>query len=65
MLSITVVAIGAVALLLPTLVGFTVAIVALWFGITTGIRAWVQAMRARSEEREAEQKTIESGVSES
>ena len=65
MLSITVVAIGAVALLLPTLVGFTVAIVALWFGITTGIRAWVQAMRARSEEREAEQKTIESEASES
>ena len=65
MLSITVVSIGGVALLLPTLVGFMVAIVALWFGITTGIRAWVQAMRARSEERQAEQQIIDLEGSES
>ena len=46
-------------------VGFMVALVAIWFGVTTGVRAWVQAMRARSEERHAEQHRIKSEVSES
>jgi cardiolipin synthase len=65
MLSLTVLAMGGLALLIPTVVGFVVAIIALWFGITTGIRAWVQALRARSEERQAEQKRIELEASES
>jgi len=59
-LSVTVLAMGGLAMLIPTAVGFLVAAIALWFGITTGIRAWVQAMRARSDERQAEQRRIES-----
>jgi cardiolipin synthase len=34
-------------------VGTVVAVVACWFGLTTGIRAYLQSRRARSEEREA------------
>ncbi|MGB1777980.1 MAG: hypothetical protein ACPHQP_00360, partial [Longimicrobiales bacterium] len=64
-LSIVVLGVGGVALLIPAVVGFMVALLAIWFGVTTGVRAWVQAMRARSEERQAKQHQIESEVSES
>lgn len=60
LLSVTVLAIGGLAMMIPTFVGFLVAVIAVWFGITTGVRAWIQAMRARSEERLAEQRRIES-----
>ena len=58
-LSITVLAVGGLAMLIPTAVGFLVAVIALWFGITTGIRAWGQAMRARSDGGQVEQRRIE------
>jgi len=64
-LSIVVLGVGGVALLIPAVVGFMVALLAIWFGVTTGVRAWVQAMRARSEERQTKQHQIESEVSES
>lgn len=38
----------------PVLVGWAVAAVAGWFGLITGIRAYVQARRAHAEEREAD-----------
>jgi len=56
---------GGLALLVPTFVGYLVALVTIWFGVTTGVRAWVQAMRARSEERHAEQQRIETEASQS
>ena len=42
-----------IAAFFPTFVGVVVAVVACWFGLTTGIRAYLQSRRARSEEREA------------
>jgi cardiolipin synthase len=60
LLSVAVLVFGIVASLVPTLVGWGVAVIAGWFGVTTGIRAWVQSLRARSEERESERKRIES-----
>jgi cardiolipin synthase len=44
---------GGVAVFLPTLVGWSFAGVALWFGCVAGIRAFAQARRARAEERHA------------
>ena len=44
---------AVIAALFPTFVGFTVAIVAGWFGLTTGIRAYLQSRRARSGEQTA------------
>jgi len=44
--------VGGLAVLLPTLVGWAFAAVALWFGSVAGIRALAQARRARSEERQ-------------
>ena len=44
---------AAVAALVPTVVGWTVAVIAGWFGVTAGVRAYVQARRARIEERAA------------
>ena len=41
-----------IAAFFPTFVGVVVAVVACWFGLTTGIRAYLQSRRARSEERE-------------
>lgn len=64
LLSITVLMLGGLALMIPTAVGFLVGGIAVWFGITIGVRAWVQAVRARSEERQAEQKRIEPKASE-
>jgi cardiolipin synthase len=45
--------VGVLSALFPEVVGWGVAGLALWFGAVTGIRAWVQARRARREEREA------------
>ena len=42
-----------IAAFFPTFVGVVVAVVACWFGLTTGIRAYLQSRRARSEEQEA------------
>jgi hypothetical protein len=58
-LSIAVIALAAVAAIVPSVVGWTVAVVAGWIGITTGIRAMVQARRARAEERAAGHKQLE------
>lgn len=59
-LSIAVLLIGAAALLAPTAVGYAIGGIAVWVGVTTGIRAWVQARRARAQEREGERRQIES-----
>lgn len=53
-LSIGVLVIAGMAALAPAAMGWAVAVVAGWIGITTGVRAYVQARRARFEEREAE-----------
>ena len=45
--------VAALAALMPAAVGWFVAIVAGWFGLTTGARAFLQARRARAEERGA------------
>ena len=42
-----------IAAFFPTFVGAMVAVVAGWFGLTTGIRAYLQSRRARSEGQEA------------
>tara|TARA_Y100001001_G_scaffold48683_1_gene44763 strand:- start:4071 stop:4661 length:591 start_codon:yes stop_codon:yes gene_type:complete len=41
-----------IAAFFPTFVGAMVAVVAGWFGLTTGIRAYLQSRRARSEGQE-------------
>lgn len=48
--------VGALSALFPTVVGWGVAALALWFGVVTGIRAGVQARRARQEERDAHER---------
>jgi cardiolipin synthase len=53
-LSVTILLVAALAALMPTAVGWVVAVGAGWLGLTTGARAYVQARRARIEEREAE-----------
>ncbi len=45
--------IAAVAAFVPTVVGWAVAVLGLWFGLAVGIRALAQARRARAEERQA------------
>jgi cardiolipin synthase A/B len=52
-LSVTALAIGAFAALAPSVVGWIIAVITGWIGITTGIRAYVQSRRARAEERDA------------
>jgi cardiolipin synthase A/B len=56
--SVAVLTVAAVAALAPVVVGWAVAVLAGWIGVTTGIRAYVQALRARAEESEAEQDSI-------
>jgi cardiolipin synthase len=51
--SILILGVAVLAALAPTAVGWTIAVVAGWFGITTGVRAFVQARRAHHEERRA------------
>lgn len=43
---------GVVAGLFPTVIGWVVSVLATWFGLTTGIRAYLQARRARGEASE-------------
>ena len=62
-LSIVVLLVAAIAALAPTVVGYVLAVVAGWIGVTTGIRAYLQARKARTREREAERKRIESETS--
>jgi len=52
-LAVATLLVAALAALLPTLVGWAVALVAFWFGAVMGFRAWAQARRARAEERQA------------
>lgn len=60
-LSIVVLVLAAVSALVPEAVGYAIAIVGGWIGITTGIRAYIQARRARAREREHhERERIES-----
>lgn len=47
---------GGLSALFPTVVGWVVATLALWFGVVVGVRAWVQARRARQEEEEARER---------
>ena len=51
--SIAILVVAGLAALAPTLVGWSIAGILGWFGVTTGIRAFLQARRARQEERRA------------
>ncbi len=53
-LSLSLLAIATIAAIFPAAVGFVIAALATWVGVTTGIRAWAQSRRAREEERAAE-----------
>jgi cardiolipin synthase A/B len=53
--SVAVLLVALFAVLFPSVVGWLVAIAAGWMGLTTGARAFLQARRARSEERGAAQ----------
>ncbi len=50
-LSVAILVLALLAALFPDVVGWVVAVVAAWFGIVIGVRAYVQARRARIEER--------------
>ncbi|MFQ5538373.1 MAG: phosphatidylserine/phosphatidylglycerophosphate/cardiolipin synthase family protein [Gemmatimonadota bacterium] len=50
-LAVMVLALAVFSAIFPEFVGWTVAAVAGWFGLVTGIRAAVQSARARAEER--------------
>jgi cardiolipin synthase len=52
--SVTILVLAALAALAPAVVGWAVAGIAGWFGIATGVRAYVQARRARLEESSAQ-----------
>lgn len=56
-LSFSILLLAAIAALAPVVVGWTVAVVAGWFGFTTGVRAYVQARRARQIEAAARDTT--------
>jgi Na+/H+-translocating membrane pyrophosphatase len=51
--SVFIIALAVFAAALPVVVGWIVAFVAGWFGLTTAIRAYLQARRANAEERKA------------
>ncbi len=51
--SVAILLVAVLAALVPLVVGWTVAVVAGWWGVTAGVRAYVQARRARLEERSA------------
>lgn len=59
MLSLATLALAATAMIFPTEVGWVVGIGTAWVGLTTGARAYGQALRARAEEREAERTSAE------
>jgi len=58
-LSVAVIAVAVVAAAVPAVVGWTVAVIAGWIGVTTGIMALVQSRRARAEERAAEHEPLD------
>ena len=60
LLSVSVLLIAVLSALFPLVVGWGVAVIAGWVGITTGARAYMQARRARAEERRAERRQIDS-----
>jgi cardiolipin synthase len=51
LVSIVLLAVAALASFVPALVGWVVVISAGWFGLTTGVRAFLQAQRARADDR--------------
>lgn len=51
-LSVAILILAALAALVPAIAGWIVAIALGWLGLTTGVRAYIQARRARIEERE-------------
>ena len=55
--SALILALAALAVMFPELVGWGVAVTAGWFGLTTAIRAYLQSRRARVEERRAQEKS--------
>ncbi len=57
--SIVVLGVAVVAAFAPTVVGWTVATIAGWVGATTGIRALVQARRARLEDRKVARNSLD------
>jgi len=64
--SVMIAAVATFAWFLPTVVGWMVWAVAAWLAATTGIRAYLQARRARAEERVAALKLkIEQEIEES
>ncbi len=60
-LSFAIFLLGLVAALMPSVVGWIVAVSAGWLALTTGVRAYLQARRARIEEREAAAASAEGG----
>jgi cardiolipin synthase len=62
--SILILLVAVLAAFLPTLVGWTVAALGIWFGGAVGIRALAQRRRGRAEERQATTDVRASGESE-
>jgi cardiolipin synthase len=52
-LAVATLVVALLAALLPTVIGWAVALVAFWFGAVMGFRAWAQARRAHIEEKQA------------
>lgn len=59
--SLLILAVALLAGFLPWLVGWTVAFLAGWFGLVLGVRALVQARRARQEEAAREAEALSAG----
>lgn len=53
LVSVALLVVAGLSALIPSIAGWLLTIVVGWFGLTTGVRAFVQARRARSEERAA------------
>jgi len=60
-LSVAILMVAVLAAVFPVFVGWGVAVVTTWFGVVTGIRAFAQAQRARTEERRAESASLSDG----
>jgi cardiolipin synthase len=56
LLSVSVLTVAVFAAIFPVAVGWLVALLFGWIGMATGVRAYVQARRARAEEREARER---------
>lgn len=64
MLSIVVLLIGIIAALFPVVVGVAIAVLAIWIGSVTGVRALVQARRARVAEAAEVEREVRSPAGE-